>query len=165
MSQAGILNVAGGGGGGSPVQTLTGDTGGAVPPTANNINLIGGPGVSVTGNAGISTLTINLTNVTPNYVNVTPSMSPYVVQANDYFISCDTTGAGGPAPITIRLPNSPTQYDQFVVKDRTGGAAANNITITTVGGAVTIDGDTSVIFTDDYESLELLFNATSYETF
>ncbi len=58
MSQAGILNVAGGGGGGTPVQTLTGNSGGAVPPTANNINVIGAGGVLVTGNPGTSTLTI-----------------------------------------------------------------------------------------------------------
>ncbi len=159
MSQAGILNVAGGGGGGSPVQTLTGDTGGPVPPTLNNINLIGGAGVSVAGNAGTSTLTINLTNVTPNYVNVV-GPATYVVLANDYFISCDSTLG----PITIQLPNAPTLYDQFVVKDRTGTAAANNITVTTVGGAVLIDGATSQIFVDEYESLELLYSGV-YESF
>ena len=60
MSQAGILNVAGGGGGGSPVQTLTGNTGGAVPPTANNINVVGTGAISVAGNPGTSTLTISV---------------------------------------------------------------------------------------------------------
>ena len=60
MSQAGIINVAGGGGGGSPVNTLTGNTGGAVPPTANNINILGTGAVTVTGNPGTSTLTISL---------------------------------------------------------------------------------------------------------
>lgn len=62
MSQAGILNVAGGGGGGSPVQTLTGDSGGAVPPSGNNINILGGNGISVAGNAGTSTLTVSVIN-------------------------------------------------------------------------------------------------------
>lgn len=60
MSQAGIINVAGGGGGGSPVQTLTGNNPVAVPPTANNINVIGSGAVTVTGNAGTSTLTISI---------------------------------------------------------------------------------------------------------
>lgn len=69
MSQAGIINVAGGGGGGAPIQTVTGDSGGPVPPTANNINLLGGTsnvnntnGITVIGNAGTSTETFTLTN-------------------------------------------------------------------------------------------------------
>ena len=69
MSQAGIINVAGGGGGGSPIQTLTGDSGGAVPPTANNINTLGNDstvnnanGITIVGNPGTSTLTTTLTN-------------------------------------------------------------------------------------------------------
>lgn len=69
MSQAGILNVAGGGGGGTPIQTLTGDIGGAVPPTANNIFIVGGTstannsnGITFSGNIGTSTLTGTLTN-------------------------------------------------------------------------------------------------------
>lgn len=69
MSQAGIINIAGGGGGGAPIQTITGDTGGPVPPTANNINLVGGTsnannsnGVLIAGNAGTSTETVTLTN-------------------------------------------------------------------------------------------------------
>lgn len=60
MSQAGIINISGGGGGGSPVETLTGNTGGAVSPTANNINVVGTGAVSVTGNPGTSTLTISV---------------------------------------------------------------------------------------------------------
>jgi hypothetical protein len=60
MSQAGIINIAGGGGGGTPIQTLTGNTGGAIPPTGNNINIVGTGAVSVAGNIGTSTLTISL---------------------------------------------------------------------------------------------------------
>src|SRR5580698_3075585 len=59
MSQAGRLN------GITPVpvtvvETLTGNTGGAVGPTGNNINVVGdGTTVEVTGNPGTSTLTIS----------------------------------------------------------------------------------------------------------
>jgi len=60
MSQAGITNIAGGGGGGSPILTLTGNAGGPVPPTANNVNIVGAGGVVVTGNPGTSTLTITV---------------------------------------------------------------------------------------------------------
>lgn len=58
MSQAGVINVNGGGGGGS-IDTLTGNSGGAVPPTTNNINILGSGSIVVTGNIGTSTLTIS----------------------------------------------------------------------------------------------------------
>lgn len=41
------------------VETLTGNTGGAVGPTGNNINIVGTGGISVAGNPGTSTLTIS----------------------------------------------------------------------------------------------------------
>jgi hypothetical protein len=40
LSQAGIINVAGGGGGGAPIQSITTDDGTAIP-VANNIQLFG----------------------------------------------------------------------------------------------------------------------------
>ena len=45
------------------VSTLTGNSGGAVGPTANNINVIGANGIVVAGNPGTSTLTISPTEV------------------------------------------------------------------------------------------------------
>lgn len=69
MSQAGLINFSGGGGPGTPVQTLTGDSGGAVSPTANNINVIGGTssantdfGITNIGTPGTSTIAFTLTN-------------------------------------------------------------------------------------------------------
>lgn len=41
------------------VETLTGNTGGAVPPTGANINVVGTGSISVAGNSGTSTLTIS----------------------------------------------------------------------------------------------------------
>ena len=57
MSQAGALNATGGPTGN--VHTLTGNSGGAVAPTNNNINVIGSGVISVVGNPGTSTLTIS----------------------------------------------------------------------------------------------------------
>ena len=69
MSQAGVISISGGGGGGSPIETLTGNSGGPVPPTANNIFVLGGEssvnntnGITVIGNPGTSTETVTLTN-------------------------------------------------------------------------------------------------------
>lgn len=147
-------------------------------PVTHIWNLLGNTvqGVSVSGVAATFTSTITVADATTtqkgvvtlptevialNYTNVTTAMSPYTVLATDYFISCDATAGA----ITLRLPNAPTTKRELIIKDRVGIAATNPINITTVGGVVTIDGATTVTFTDNYESLEMLFNGTSYETF
>lgn len=132
---------------------------GTATPALNILNVLGGPGATTTGSG--NTVTVIVDGTAPTYVNVTAAMSPYTVLADDYFISCDSTLG----PITILLPNAPTTYDQFIVKDRTGTADTNNITVTTVGGVVTIDGVTSYVFDEEYESIETLFNGSSFEIF
>lgn len=42
------------------VETLTADVGGPVPPTANNIDILGGENINTVGNPGTSTITVNL---------------------------------------------------------------------------------------------------------
>lgn len=55
---------------GGDIETLTGDTGGAVGPDgAQNINLLGGTGISVAGDVGTNTLTFNSDGgITPYFV-------------------------------------------------------------------------------------------------
>lgn len=66
MSQAGIVNIAGGGGGGSPIQTITVQTGlTPVVPTANNINFNGavvsaGTNPVRTDGTGVSTMALEV---------------------------------------------------------------------------------------------------------
>lgn len=134
------------------------DSGTAIP-ALNVLNVLGGDSCATSG-AG-NTITINVTSETVEYTNVTFAMSPYTVLNSDYFISCNTSGGA----ITILLPNAATQYSTFVIKDRTGDALTNNITLTTPGGVVTIDGETTYLFDENYESIEVLFNGTSYEIF
>lgn len=69
--------------GGSATETLTGNSGGAVSPTANNINTIGAGSITIVGNPGTSTLTTQLTGLinhsvlvgagTPSITNIAPS--------------------------------------------------------------------------------------------
>ena len=162
------------------IQFLEGNTGGAVgaDPGTFITQLLGDTvqGVSVNGNPGTYTETITVADATTSqkgvvklptevialaYTNVTTAMSPYTVLATDYFLSCDATAGA----ITILLPNTTTTKRELIVKDRVGIAGTNPINITTVSGIVTIDGATTFTFVDNYESLEMLFNSSTYETF
>lgn len=106
MSQSGSYGVGGGGGGGT-LSTLTGNSGGAVGPTAGNINVVGGGGVLVTGNPGTSTLTITAT--VGNLTFATDGTSAMPV-ANTINIDGDATNIstnGTGSTVTISLANSP----------------------------------------------------------
>jgi hypothetical protein len=117
-----------------------------------------GTGISVS--AGANTITIAATGTTNiNFTSV--STSPYVVGATDDFLGVTTSSI----PITIQLPNAPATGRVYYIKDRTGNAATNNITVTTVGGSVTIDGVTSYVMNTAYSSISVLFDGTSYEVF
>lgn len=98
-------------------------------------------------------------NVAFSYTNV--NTTPYVVTATDYYLSVDCSGGA----ITVQLPNAPTNFRTFVVKDRTGNAGANNITVTTVGGAVNIDGAATFVMNTNFEAIQLIFNGTTYEIY
>lgn len=89
------------------------------------------------------------------------STTPYVVLSTDYFISVDASGGAK----QVNLPNAPTTGQVFKIKDRLGNAAANNITVTTVGGAVNIDSTTSYVISSNYGSISVIFNGSFYEIF
>ena len=50
--------------------TLTSNSGGPVPPIANNINLLGGNNITGTGNPGTATITFDLTGTTIHDVQI-----------------------------------------------------------------------------------------------
>jgi len=105
---------------------------------------------------------VSITNFSSfNYVNVNISNSPYTVTPTDEYISCDPSGG----VLSILLPNAPTTFREFTIKDRTGFASSNHISVTTVGGPVTIDGETTYTIAGNHGAINLLFNGTSYEVF
>lgn len=106
---------AGGGGGGS-VSTLTGNSGGAISPTANNINTVGTGSITIAG-AG-STLTTQLTGLTNHDVlvgagtatitSVAPSATsgvPLISQgaAADPLFGTATVPGGGTGAVTLTI--------------------------------------------------------------
>lgn len=102
MSQAGTFSETSPG---PTIDTLTGDTGGPVPPTGHNINIVGAPdsGLIVEGNPATSTLTI---------VAVAPFVEGTVT----------TTDATPTTIITLPLPPSSAS----VVEARIVGYTANS---------------------------------------
>ncbi len=95
-----------------------------------------------------------------SYTNV--DATPYVVsEVADSYLSVDTSIIA----ITVQLPDAPITGRTFTIKDRTGNAAANNITVTTVGGTVNIDGSASQIIITDNGSMQVIFNGTDYEIY
>jgi hypothetical protein len=135
-------------------QIVIGSTG-ALPVLAT---LTSGPGILITNAAG--SITIGATgSVMSNFTSVTTS--PYVATSTDYFLGVTTSAI----PITVQLPNAPSTGREFVIKDSTGNSATNNITVTTVGGAVLIDGSTTYTMNSAYQAVTVLFDGTTYEVF
>lgn len=139
-------------------QLVIGSTGAA--PILGNITSSGNT-ITITNGAGTINLEVNATFQIANYTAVVNSQSPYTVLSTDYYIGANVTSG----VITLRLPNAPTTGRIFVVKDSVGLSATSNITITTVGGAVNIDGATSYVMNTNYQALQLIFNGTSYELY
>jgi len=109
MSQSGIVNIAGGGGGGSPVMKLTGDTGGPITPTANNINILGNPDILVAGTLATSTLQLtDLVKWTPFVVDSTPGSAPYSTIQSAITAA---EAAGGNKLVLVR-PGSTSTYTE-----------------------------------------------------
>ncbi len=149
---------------------------GSATPAANILNLLGTANQVTTTAAG-NTVTFSLpqsiaTTSTPTFGGLTingfqvlkmtsPGAYPYNVLTTDFMVLVDSAGGAR----TIRLPNAPTTGQNWVIKDDSGNAAANNISVTTVGGVVTIDGIATQTITGNWESINVAFNGTSYRIF
>ncbi len=120
--------------------------------------------VAILSNAGVLTGLTGLTVTGPTTLNgaqivkqTTPGAYPYAVLTTDYVVYVDTSAAR-----TIQLPNAPTSGQIFIIKDTTGTANTFNISLTTVGGVVTIDGSTTYTISSNWASVQVVFNGTSY---
>ena len=152
MSNQSILSFATGGGA-LVVETLTGNSGGAVGPTANNINVVGdGTTVTVAGNAGTSTLTIS-TITGGQVVNVTPISTTYTTLSTDYVIAATTSSS-----YTVSLIASPATGRSYRIKDVSGTAGTNNLVIS--GNGANIDGAATYTINQNYGSIDVTFTGS-----
>jgi hypothetical protein len=91
---------------------------------------------------------------------VTVSDNAYTVLASDYIVAYIALTTGH----TVTLPDPTTVPGQTVIiKDETGTAGTNNITVTVVSSG-TIDGVSSVKITLNYGVMQLYSNGTSWST-
>ncbi|MEN6512257.1 MAG: hypothetical protein ABFD00_10575 [Chloroherpetonaceae bacterium] len=144
---------------GAPSYSFAADPTSGMYYTGGSLGLAGPFGLGV--EIGFTTQTKNLIEIGAGeaLTYTSTSTTPYVVSVADLFISVDASGGAK----TVQLPNAPRTGQIWTIKDKTGSAAANNITVTTVGGAVTIDGATTYVLATNYQSINVLFNGTSYE--
>lgn len=141
----------------------------SVTGTSNQIDSTGGstPVLSLsstitTPGSLITTTTLKSTTLftaaAGQVVNRTATAVSANVAATDYIIAVtDTTAAR-----TITLLASPTTNQKFIIKDESGAASINNISITVSGGSITIDGLTTQKIYTNYGSLTVYFNGTAY---
>ena len=130
---------------------------GTATPIGGVLHIEGGKGIVTSGASNI--VTVSSTGIFFTYINV--NSSPYTVLTDDVYLSVDSTGG----PITIIFPNPGLVGEPYIVKDRTGTSAVNNIFVTTVGGVATIDGVTSFVMDSAYQSVSIVDNGTSYEIY
>ncbi len=136
MSQAGIINISGSGT--TVVSTLTGNSGGAVSPTANNIDTVGVGSITIVGDTGTSTLTTQLTGLTDHNIligagtttitNLAPSSTsgvPLVSQGSsaDPSFSTAVVAGGGTGSTSFNI-------NGIVVSNTTTDGALSSITLT-----------------------------------
>lgn len=81
---------------------------------------------------------------------VTVGMSPYVPLSTDQLLLVNTSAG----PVTIAMPLSATRGLDLEIKDDTGNAAANNISVTFSGGQ-TADGLAPYVIDGSYGAVKL----------
>ena len=79
----------------------------------------------------------------------------YTALYNDYFLSCNRAGTIG-----ITLIASPDTGRTYRIKDISGAAALNNITITPAAG--NIDGAASYVINTNYGSVDVVYSGTEW---
>ncbi|MFP3859268.1 MAG: hypothetical protein ACLFUW_00450 [Bacteroidales bacterium] len=122
--------------------------------------LTAGDNITITNGSGSITISAD-GGGTLDITSLDDTDSPYTVLSGDEYLSCDVSGG----TLTIEMPNSPSTGRVITVKDSGGDASSNNITVTTVGGSVTIDGSTTYVMNTDFQAARFIFNGSFYEIF
>lgn len=134
------------------IQTLTGNSGGAIPPTGGNVNILGSGSVTVSGNAGTSTLTISVSGSGLSWNSVagtTQSMT-----SNNGYVPQNV------ALTTLTLPATSAFGDYLAIIGAGSGGwtiaqnVGQNIQVGSTSSTVGVGG--SVASSNRYDSIELI---------
>src|ERR1017187_4251566 len=107
---------------GTAVNTLTGNSGGAVPPTLNNINLVGdGTTINIVGNPSTSTLTASLVGVGPAVESITVQVGTTTITPINGNVIVD---GGAVAAAGVPVQTSGNSGNVFTVQAQVASAQA-----------------------------------------
>jgi len=141
-----------GGGGGGGVGALAGDVTG---PAANNqVALLQGTTLTISGPAGGQVLTYNGTAWVNSFVAQVTKTANYTLAATDYAVWGDTTGGA----FTLTLPTAVGIAGRTYVLKNLG---TNTLTVATTGGQ-TIDGSTTAAIVLQYASLTVVSDGSNW---
>lgn len=129
----------------------------------SNTNPITGAGSVTYANVGFASsgTVINTTTQAPaiscnNAIKVTsPGAYPYTTLAQDEMIIVDTTSSRSIVPYA-----SPANGQKHTIKDNTGSAGTNNITVTPSGK--NIDGAASYVINTNFGAIDIVYNGTQW---
>lgn len=79
-----------------------------------------------------------------------------VSATTDYFLALDPTSN----PITVNLPASPGTGITFLIKDATGQAGTNNITVVPASG--NIDGASNFVMNTSFQSIAVTYTGAQW---
>lgn len=94
-----------------------------------------------------------------NVIQATRTAISYAAFSYDHYIGVTSTAA----PRTITLPTTNVIKNQcFIVKDESGAAGTNNISVVVAGGVKTIDGVATYTINNNYGSVEVIYDGTNF---
>lgn len=125
--------------------------------TNNPRSILAGTGITVTPTTGTGaeTVTISANGLALEPVRIA-TVSPDTVTNADAIVVYELTV---PAPVAVTLPVG-TAGHIFYLKDGTGDAATNPITVTPTAG--TIDGAATATINTNFGALTLVWNGTAW---
>ncbi len=109
---------------------------------------------------GNVTIANKLTCGASNVFQRTSSATNITDVNNGFIFACTNTSSAR----TVALSNGSSAGRLLIVKDESGGAATNNITISVTGGTKTIDNALTYVINTNYGSVMLYYDGTNYFT-
>lgn len=113
---------------------------------------------TISGTATFSGASFAGVNVTVTTVN--HAASPYTVLSTDFCLAVDTTAG----VVTLNFPNAPSNNPSYYIADVGGNAGTNNITCTTPGGVVKLDGATTKVINTGYAGFGLFWTGSLWKS-